>query len=106
MSQRSRQQHTSSSNNPESAHEPKGAAGRPRNHGVPTETRKDPLWWESQPTGFITTVHNYQIWDGECLILNMFTKQRARAKRLSREHYSKELYVLLGELDHQLFIYF
>ena len=52
MSQRSRQQHAPSSNNPEPAHEPKGAAARPRNHGVPTETRKDPLWWNPQPTGF------------------------------------------------------
>ena len=55
MSQQSRQAPaSSSSNNPESAHEPKGRAGRPRNdHGAPTETRTDPLWWQSQPVGFI-----------------------------------------------------
>ena len=54
MSQQSRQAPaSSSSNNPESAHEPKGRAGRPRNnHGVPTETRTDPLRRESQPVGF------------------------------------------------------
>ena len=54
-SQRSRQQLASSSNDRESAHEPKGPAGRPRNHdhGVTTETRKDPLRWESQSAGFI-----------------------------------------------------
>ena len=56
MSQQSRQAPASSSNNPESAHEPKGKVGRHRNdHGVPTETRKYPLWWESQPVGFIQT---------------------------------------------------
>ena len=57
MSQQSRQQPvSSSSNNPESAHEPKGPVGRPRkDHGVPTETRKDPLWWNAQPIGLITT---------------------------------------------------
>ena len=62
MSQRPRQQHTSSSNNLESAHERKGAAGRPRNHGVPTETGTDPLWWNSQPTGFITTQLSNMEW--------------------------------------------
>ena len=56
MSQQSRQAPATSSNNPESSHEPKGPVGRPRNdHGVPTETRKDPLWSESRTTGFITT---------------------------------------------------
>ena len=55
MSQQSRQAPTSI-NNPESSHEPKGNAGRPRNvHGVSTETLKDPLWWSAQPAGFIQT---------------------------------------------------
>ena len=53
MSQQSRQQPAPhSSNNPEPAHEPKGTVGRPRkDHGVPTETRTDPLWWNAQPVG-------------------------------------------------------
>ena len=56
MSQQSRQAPATSSNNPESSHEPKGPVGRPRNdHGVPTETRKYTLWWNSQPVGLITT---------------------------------------------------
>ena len=56
MSQQSRQAPATSSNVPEPSHEPKGTGGRPRNdHGVPTETRKDTLWWESRTTGFITT---------------------------------------------------
>ena len=98
MSQRSKQQHASSSNNPESAHEPKGPAGRPRNHGVPTETRKDPLWWESQNTGFVTA----QLSSMGCRVPHFehFTKQGARAKRLPREQYLKELYSLLGKLDY------
>ena len=58
MSQQSRQAPASSSsgNNPESTHEPNGYVGRPRNdHGVPTETRTDPLWWQSRPLGLIQT---------------------------------------------------
>ena len=56
MSQTTRQPPATSSNNPESSHEPKGPVGRPRNdHGVPTETRKYPLWLEIRPTGFIIT---------------------------------------------------
>ena len=51
MSQQSRQAPTSSSsNNPESAHEQKRPVGRPCNdHGASTETRKYSLWWQSQP---------------------------------------------------------
>ena len=52
-SQRSRQTPASSSNHPESPHEPKGLAGRPSDHGGTTETRKYPLWWGSQDAGFI-----------------------------------------------------
>ena len=45
MPQQLRQALATSSNNPESSHEPEGPVGRPRNdHGVPTETTKDPLW--------------------------------------------------------------
>ena len=62
MSQKSRQQPATSSDNPESAHEPKGPAGRPRDHGVPTETRTDPLWWESRTTGFIITQLSNRGW--------------------------------------------
>ena len=47
-------QSASSSNmDPESAHEPKGSIGRPRNHGVTTETRTYPFWWGSQNIIFI-----------------------------------------------------
>ena len=45
---------SSSNNEPESIHEKKGLVGRPRNdHGVPTETRTDPLYWQSQPIEFL-----------------------------------------------------
>ena len=90
MSQKSRQQQAPSSNNPESSHETKGAVGRPRNHGVPTETITNPLWWNSQPTGFITT----QLSNMGCGVPHFehFTKQGAPAKRLTREHYLKELF--------------
>ena len=97
MSQRSRQQPATSSNNPESAHEPKGPAGRPRDHGVPTETRTDPLWWNSQPTGLITTQLSNMVW--RTPHSEHVSKHGARAKRLSREHYLNELYFLLGELS-------
>ena len=56
MYQKSRQPPATPSSNPESSHETKAPVGRPRNdHVVPTETRKDPLWWEPRPTGFIIT---------------------------------------------------
>ena len=56
MSQQSRKPNAApprSNNDPESTHELKGNAGRPRNHGVPTETRTDPYYWQAQPTEFI-----------------------------------------------------
>ena len=65
MSQQPRQPHaaSSSNNDPESSHEPKGPVGRPRNnHGVPTETRKDPFYWQSQPTEFIRTQLSNRGW--------------------------------------------
>ena len=65
MSQQSRKPDTASSSNndPESTHEPKGAVGRPRNnHGVPAETRTDPFYWQSQPTGFIRTQLSNRGW--------------------------------------------
>ena len=93
MPQRPKQQQTSSSSNLESAHEPKGAAGRPRNHGVPTETKRDTSWWDSQPTGFITTQLSNMGW--RVPHFAHFTKQGAPAKRLSREHYVKELYLFV-----------
>ena len=76
MSQQSRQApaYSSSSINPEATHEPKGSVGRPRNdHGAPTETRTDPLWWQSQPVGMIQT--HFQTGDGENLILNFLPKK-------------------------------
>ena len=66
MSQQSRRQasaSSSSSNNPESTHEPKGPVGRPRNdHGIPTGTRTDPHWWQSQPLGMIQTQLSNRGW--------------------------------------------
>ena len=97
MSQKSRQQPASSSNNPESAHEPKGPVGLPRkDHGVPTETRKYTLWWSAQPVGMITTQLSNMGWREPHF--QHFTKQGNPSKRLTREHYPKELYYLLGEL--------
>ena len=88
MSQQSRQAPTSSSNNPESAHEPKGKAGRPRNvHGVSTETRKDPLWRSAQPVGFIQTQLSNMGW--RTPHLQHFTQKGTPAKRLTKEHYLK-----------------
>ena len=98
MSQKSRQQQAPSRNNPESSHEPKGAVGRPRNHGVPTETRTDPLCWNSQATGFTTTQLSNMGW--RVPHFEHFTKQGAPAKQLTREHYLKELYFSLGELGY------
>ena len=91
MSQQSRQAPTSSSNNPESAHEPKGKAGRPRNdHGVSTETRKDPLWWSAQPAGFIQTRLANMGW--KTPHFQHFTQKVTPAKRLTKEHYLNELF--------------
>ena len=81
MSQRSRQQPATSSNNLESAHGPKGPAGRLRDHGVPTKTRKDPLWWNPQPIGFITTQLSNMGW--RKLHFKHKTKQGTPAKRLT-----------------------
>ena len=99
MSQQSRQALATSSNNPEPSHEPKGPVGRPRNdHGVPTESRKDPLWWNSHPVGLTTTQLSNMGWRKPHF--EHFTHQGVRAKRLSKEHYLKELYHLLCELDY------
>ena len=100
MSQQSRQAPTpSSSNNPESAHEQKGPVGRPRNdHGVSTETRKDPLWWNAQPVGFTTTQLSNMGWRKSHF--QHVTQKGDPAKRLTKEHYSNELLFLLGELDY------
>ena len=100
MSQQSRQAPTSASNNdPEPSHEPKGSAGRPRNtHGVPTETRKDPFYWQSQPTEFIRTQLSNRGW--RTPHVQHLTQKRTIAKRLTREHYLKELFHLLGDIDY------
>ena len=98
MSQQSRQAPASSpsSNNPESAHEPKGEVGRPRNdHGVPTETRKYPHWWERQPVGFIQTVIKQGM---EKTTLTFYTKRKTCQTMIKRT-LSKILVFLLGELD-------
>ena len=65
MTQQSRKPNaaSSSTNDPESSHEPKGTAGRPRNnHGVPTETQTDPFYLQSQPTEFIRTQLSNKGW--------------------------------------------
>ena len=96
----SRQAPTSASNNdPESPHEPKGPVGRPRNtHGVPTETRKYPFYWQSQPTGFIRTQLSNRGW-GTPHFQHLIHKG-AIAKRLTKEHYLKELFHLLGDIGY------
>ena len=97
MSQQSRQAPATSSNNPESPHEPNGPVGRLRNdHEVPTETRKDPLWWESRTTGFITTQLSNMGWRKHHF--EHFTQKGEPVKRLTKTHDLKELF-LLGELD-------
>ena len=89
MSQQSRQQPaSSSSNNPEPTHEPKGKVGRPRNdHGVPTETRTDPLWWNAQSVGRIITQFSNMGWRSPHF--EYFTQKREPLKRLTKERYLK-----------------
>ena len=97
MSQQSRQAPaSSSSNNPESAHEPKGRAGRPRNdHGVSTETRKDPLWWQSQPVGFITTQLLKMGWRKHHF--QHFTQKGDFAKQLTTKSLFKRIVFLIRQ---------
>ena len=101
MSQQSRQTSTSSSNNdPDSSHEPKGTAGRPRStHGVPTETRKYPFYWQSQPTEFTRTQLSNRGW--RTPHFQHLTHKGTIAKRLTKEHYLKELVHLLGDTAYQ-----
>ena len=85
MSQQSRQPHaaSSSNNDPESPHEPKGPVGRPRNnHGVPTETRNYALYWQSQPTGFIRTQLSNRGW--RVPHFQHLTRKGTIAKRLTK----------------------
>ena len=98
MSQQSRQAPTSSSSNsPEPAHEPKGKVGRPRNdHGVSTETRKDPLWWQSQPVGFITTQISNMGWRKPHF--TFYPKKRPR-QTINKRTLFKRIVFLLDELD-------
>ena len=99
MSQQSRQAPaSSSSNNPESAHEPKGRAGRPRNdHGVSTETRKDALWWQPQPVGFIIT----QLSNGmEKTSFSTFYLKRGPRQAINKITLFKISVFLLGERDY------
>ena len=85
MSQQSRQAPSTSSNNPESSHEPKGPVGRLRNdHGVPTETRKGTLWWESRTTGCITTQLSNMGWRKHRF--EHFTQKGEPVKLLTEEH--------------------
>ena len=75
-------------NNPDSSHEPKGPVGRPRNdHGVPTETRTDPSWWQSQPLGMIQTQLSNRGWRKPHF--KHFTQKGTPAKRLTKEPCSK-----------------
>ena len=87
MSQQSRQPPATSSNNPESPHEPKGRVGRPSNdHGVPTDTRNKTLYGGNLDPPAIS-LHKYQTWDGEKHNSEHVTQKGEPAKRLSREHY-------------------
>ena len=97
MSQQSRQ--APSSNDPESSHEPKGPVGRPRNDdGVPTETRTYPLWWQSQPIGMLQTQLSNRGWRKPHF--KHYTQKGTLAKRLTKYHYLKELFYLLGGLGY------
>ena len=77
----------------------KGSAGRPRNnHGVPTETRTDPFYWQSQPTEFIRTQLSNRGW--RTPHFQHLIQKRTVVKRLTREHYLKELFHLIGDIDY------
>ena len=86
MSQQSGRQEPASSfstNDQESSHEPKGPVGRPRNeHGVPTESRKDPFWWQSQPFEFIRTQLSNRGWRSPHF--QHYTQKGTLAKRLTK----------------------
>ena len=83
-SQQSRQPPASApSNDPESSHEPKGPVGRPRNdHGVPTETRTYPFYWQSQPLEFIRTQLSNRGW--RTPHFQHLTQKGTVAKRLTK----------------------
>ena len=101
MTQQSRKPRgaSSSNNEPESTHEKKGPVGRPRNvHGVPTENRTDPLYWQSQPIEFIRTQLSNRGW--RVPHYQHLTTKGTIAKRLTKEHYLKELFYLLGDIDY------
>ena len=95
MSQQSRQPRAASSpsnNAPESTHEKKGPVGRPRNdHGVPTESRKDPFYWQSQPTEFIRTQLSNRGWREPHF--QHLTAKGTIAKRLAKERYLKKCFI-------------
>ena len=87
---------SSSNNDPESSHEPNGPVGRPRNeHGVPTESRKDPFIGNLSHSDSLE--HSHQTEDGDHLILTLYSK-RDTSKTINKKHYSKELFYLLGDL--------
>ena len=97
VSQQSRQApaYSSSTNNPESTHEPKGHVGRPRDdHGVPTETRTDPLWWQSQPLGMIQTQLSNRGW--RTPHFKHFTQKGTPAKRLTKNIFQKCILLIRG----------
>ena len=99
MSQQSRQAPASSSNNPESSHEPKGPVGTPRNdHWVSTETREDPLWWNAQPVGFITTRLRIKHGMGRTTFSTFHTKRGPR-QTINKKHYLKELFSYSANLN-------
>ena len=88
----------SSNNDPEPIHELKGNVGRPRNHGIPTETRTDPFYWEPKPTEFIRAQLSNRGW--RTPRFQHLTAKGTIAKRLTREHYLKELFYLLDSIDY------
>ena len=94
MSQQSRQQPaSSSSNNPESAHEPKGTVGRPRkDHGVPSETGTDPLWWNAQPVGKITSQLSNMGWRKPHF--EYFTPKWEPLKRLTKTLFKRIVFLI------------
>ena len=69
LSQRSRQQHASSSNNPESAHEPKGSLADLVTMGFQQQQENTLYGGNLNPPAL--SLCSYQIWDGECHISNI-----------------------------------
>ena len=70
----------------------------PRNHGVPTELRKDTFYWEAKPTEFIRAQLSNRGWRAP--YFQHLIQKGTITKRLTREHYLKQLFHLLDDIDY------